>query len=116
MPQGKRVSKGVPETILPDPLITVLIGELDVLVCAIVKYTSVIQRYYIEYLKGAHLTSLRKLIQVRTAVALEEMLVTCFVLWHAVVVATRLDSTAVEGYGLEVVCVFFLCVAGVCGL
>lgn len=63
--QGKRASKGLPEPILPDPLITVLIGELDILVCAIVKYTSVIQRYYIEYLKGAHLTSLRRLIQVR---------------------------------------------------
>lgn len=50
---------------MPDPLITVLIGELDTLVCAIVRYTSVIQRYYIEYLKGAHLASLRRLIQVR---------------------------------------------------
>eukprot|EP00752_Nemacystus_decipiens_P003733 g3439.t1 len=60
---GKRTSKGLPEPILPDPLITVLIGELDTLVCAVVKYTSVIQRYYIEYLKGAHLMSLRKLIQ-----------------------------------------------------
>lgn len=62
--KGKRSSKGLPEPILPDPLITVLIGELDTLVCAIVRYTSVIQRYYIEYLKGAHLTSLRRLIQV----------------------------------------------------
>lgn len=63
--QGKRSSKGLPEPILPDPVISVLIGELDVLVSAIVRYTSVIQRYYIEYLKGAHLTSLRRLIQVR---------------------------------------------------
>jgi len=63
--QGKRSSKGLPDPILPDPVISVLIGELDVLVSAIVRYTSVIQRYYIEYLKGAHLTSLRKLIQVR---------------------------------------------------
>ncbi|CAM9699705.1 unnamed protein product [Pylaiella littoralis] len=64
---GKRASKAVPDPILPDPLTTVLIGELDVLACAIVKYASIIQRYYIEYLKGAHLTSLRKLIQAAIA-------------------------------------------------
>ncbi|CAM9877910.1 unnamed protein product, partial [Ectocarpus sp. 12 AP-2014] len=64
---GKRQGKGLPEPILPDPLITVLIGELDVLVSSIVKYTSVIQRYYIEYLKGAHLTSLRRLVQAAIA-------------------------------------------------
>lgn len=62
--QGKRGSKGSPEPILADPLITVLIGELDVLVSAVLRYASVIQRYYIEYLKGAHLNALRKLIQV----------------------------------------------------
>ena len=70
--QGKRSSKGLPEPILPDPLITVLIGELDTLVCAIVKYTSVIQRYYIEYLKGAHLTSLRRLIHVSAVSAIRQ--------------------------------------------
>ena len=64
--QGKRASKGAPEAILADPLINVLIGELDVLVSAVLRYSSVIQRYYIEYLKGAHLNALRKLIQVCT--------------------------------------------------
>lgn len=62
--QGRGRSKAAADPILPDPLISVLIGELDVLVSCVKRYMSVVQRYYSEYLKGAHLSSLRKLVQV----------------------------------------------------
>lgn len=53
------------EAVQCEPMVSMLMGELDVLVTAVHRYSSVIQRYYVEYLKGAHLTSLRRLIQVR---------------------------------------------------
>lgn len=62
--QGRGRSKAAADPILPDPLISVLIGELDVLVSCVKHYASVVQRYYTEYLRGAHLTSLRKLVVV----------------------------------------------------
>ncbi|CAM9705501.1 unnamed protein product [Ascophyllum nodosum] len=64
---AKRPSKGGIDPVQWDPIVPMLIGELDGLVTAVQRYSSVIQRYYVEYLKGAHLTLLGKLIQAAIA-------------------------------------------------
>ncbi|CAM9742681.1 unnamed protein product [Choristocarpus tenellus] len=63
--QSKNRGKAPEQQHLADPLISILIGELDALVSIVQKYSSVVQRYYAEYLKGAHRTILGQRVQVR---------------------------------------------------
>ncbi|CAM9252727.1 unnamed protein product [Discosporangium mesarthrocarpum] len=61
---GVKIWGKVPEhQQLSDPLISILIGALDALVSLVTQYASVVQRYYIEYLKGAHHSILGKRVE-----------------------------------------------------
>ncbi|CAM9640995.1 unnamed protein product, partial [Phaeothamnion confervicola] len=50
-----------------DPHISILVGNINELTAAVLKYQALVQRYYAEYLRGAHLHALMPLVMAATS-------------------------------------------------